>query len=467
VPSRPRRILLVNPVPLYASGRAGAASRLQPGLVSMFSYLSAHGVPVDVLDLHVDLTPPQAAGAAGRTAAEALKMILARDFDLLAVSCNSSFHYLGAADLAAGVRAADPDVPIVVGGCHATAAPEDFTGQGSPFDVVVQGEGELELLELARTLDRRPSTPRVVAGRPLPLDRVFADFAGYPYWTERPHKLTFPLSRGCPFSCTFCAGAERDTWRAYRPREAVSLVRTMITLEPEVLSFSDACFGLNAAWRRTVLAGIAQLHPSQVIEFETRVEGVTDADADLLSGLDVLIGMGIETGSPRMAEIMRKAGDGEAYMSRSLQALAALGRRRVPTHVFLLVNHPGETTATLAETMGFAERLAADADLCAYATGHQVMLFPGTALAREAASWVERGVVFGHPHWWREREDQSSLADDIRGEVPRNEVAAAEHLLLEVRARAIAAMPASARMTWRRVRAPLRIPKERGGLGST
>ena len=26
-----------------------------------------------------------------------------------------------------------------------------------------------------------------------------------------------PLSRGCPFACTFCAGAGRDAWRAYPP----------------------------------------------------------------------------------------------------------------------------------------------------------------------------------------------------------------------------------------------------------
>lgn len=460
----PRRILLVNPVPLFAAGRAGASSRLQPGLVSIFSYLDAHGVPVGVLDLQVELTAPTTVDAAASSAAVALEMVLALDFDLLAISCNSSFHYLASLDLAAGVRAADLDMPIVVGGCHATAAPEDFTGVGSPFDIVVRGEGELELLELARTLDRRPTTPTVVAGRTLPLDRVYADFAGYPYWRARPHRLSFPLSRGCPFSCTFCAGAERSTWRAYEPREALSLVRAMIDMRPEVLSLSDACFGLNPAWRRAVLEGIAELAPSQAIEFETRVEGLGDEDVELLSGLDVLVALGIETSTPRMAEVMGKARDGAAYLSRAFQVLKTLGRRQIPTHVFLLLNHPGETYETLAETIAFAQRLADDPHWCAYATAHQVMLFPGTALARDRASWAERGVVFGHPRWWHEREKQGPLADDIRGVVARQDVAAAERELLHIRARAIAAMPAEARLTWRRVRAPLRIPRDRRDL---
>jgi radical SAM superfamily enzyme YgiQ (UPF0313 family) len=462
--ARSRRILLVNPLPLYAAGRAGASSRMQPGLVSIFSYLSAHRVVIDVLDLQVELAVPESANGVAATTAAALEKVLARDFDLLAVSCNSSFHYLGARDLAEGVRAADRDLPIVVGGCHATAAPEDFAGDRSPFDIVVRGEGEVELLRLARTLARRPSAPRVVDGPSLPLDRVHADFAGYPYWAERPHKLSFPLSRGCPFKCAFCAGAERASWRAYRPRDAVALIRAMSDLNPEVLSISDACFGLNAAWRRAVLQGVAELAPPQAIEFETRVEGISDAEVDLLGDLDVLVGLGIETGSARMAETMVKARDGNAYLAKAIGALTSLGRRAVPTHVFLLLNHPGETPATLAETVAFATRLADDHGLCAYATPHQVMVFPGTALARDAVAWKQRGVVFGHERWWHVRADQGPLADDIRGEVDREDVMAAERELLRVRARAIAAMPAPARLTWRRIRAPLRLPKDRGGL---
>ena len=41
---------------------------------------------------------------------------LAKEFDLLAVSCNSSFHYLGAVDIATRVRAADAGVVIVASG---------------------------------------------------------------------------------------------------------------------------------------------------------------------------------------------------------------------------------------------------------------------------------------------------------------------------------------------------------------
>jgi radical SAM superfamily enzyme YgiQ (UPF0313 family) len=392
-------------------------------------------------------------------------MVLARDFDLLAISCNSSFHYLGAHDLATAVRSADEKVPIVVGGCHVTAAPEDFVGSGSPFDVVVRGEGEVELLDLALNLDRRPSRTRVVSGRPLPLDRVYADFGGYPYWIDRPHNLSFPLSRGCPFSCTFCAGAERSAWRAYPPQVALSLIEKMIVAGPEVVSFCDPCFGHRLEWRREVLKGLAALKPTQVVQFETRADTLTDEDVGLLEGVDILVELGIETGSPRMAEVMHKARDGAAYLSRADRTLASLGRRHIPTHVFLLINHPGETRQSLGETLAFAERLADDPDISAYATAHKVMYFPGTAIQGEADYWRAHGTRVNHPSWWHERGPQGPLADAIEGELTHKEITDAAKDFLRLRAKAIASMPASARFTWRRVRAPLHIPKHLGGFG--
>jgi radical SAM superfamily enzyme YgiQ (UPF0313 family) len=458
-----RRVLLVNPVPLYAGGLASGRARLQPGLISIFSYLTAHGVTVDVLDLHVELGVPSLADV-DRCVVESTRRVLERDFDLLAISCNSSFHLLGAMDLATGVRAVDATVPIVVGGCHASACPDDFTEPGSPFDIVVTGEGEVALLRLALELDCRPTSPETIAGPPLPLDVVAADFEGYPYWHERPHKLTFPLSRGCPFTCTFCAGARRDAWRAYPPSVALRLVEHMMRLRPEVIALSDACFGLHGGWRRAFLAGLAELRPGPVIEFETRVDALTEADLDLLAGMDALVELGVETGSPAMAETMRKAADGEAYLRHVDRTLHALGRRGIPAHVYLLLNHPGETRVSLAETVALAERLRDDPSLTAYATAHRVMLLPGSPVHADLARWQALGTRFAHPRWWHERADHGRRAEAVHAAVDDAEVRQTEKYLLRVRGEAIAALPAAAKLTWRRVRAPLRLPEDRGGL---
>ena len=291
-----RRILLVNPVATYERGHVGAV-RLQPALVSIRSFLAAHDVPVDVLDLHVEMRSA-AEYPAETLASRSLERVLRYDFDVLAISCNSSFQYLGALDLAVGVRYQDASVTIVVGGSHATVAPDDFCMPGTPFDVVVRGEGELTLLDLAGRRTRRREEPDVVSGRPLPLDQAFVDLTGYPYWVERPHTLQFPLSRGCPFQCTFCGGIERRSWRAYPPAVALEVVRKMSAAGPEVLVFSDACFALRSSWRHEFLVGLKQLALPQAFLVETRVEALADDDADLFAGLDVQLDLGVETASP-------------------------------------------------------------------------------------------------------------------------------------------------------------------------
>jgi hypothetical protein len=461
----PRRVLLVNPSPVYAGLRAAGRSRLQPALVSLFSYLSAQGVPVDVLDLHVEVGVPAEAADVTQAASAALALTLARDFDVLAVSCNSSYHYLPALDLASGVRAADPGVTIVAGGCHATAAPRDFAFPGSPFDIVVRGEGELELEAIAAE-SVRPASAVVRVGRPLPLDRFYADFTGYPYWTGSAHILPFPLSRGCPFSCIFCAGADHQAWRAYPPRVALALVRRMAATGAEVLTFCDPCFGLRSGWRREFLRGLAELRLEQVVQLETRVDTLDDASIDVLARVDCLVGLGLESGSPRMLETMRKAPDGAVFLRRSLELLAQLGRRHIPTNVFLLVNHPGEDRESLTATVELARSMPAMAHAwSAYATGHAYIHFPGTAVDDEIDEWRARGTGFEHPRWWTERGPQGAWSDGTRTQVSADDVEEAVAEILQSRAAAIAAMPLEARLTWRRARAPLRVPRKLGGLG--
>ena len=456
----PRRILLVNPVVFSASRSPALALPLQPALVSLYSYLVAHDVPVDVVDLQVELGPPADMEGLESAMAASVRLVRARDFDLLAISCNFSGAYLGAMEIARAVREADAAVHIVVGGCHATAVPEDFTGPGSPFDIVVRGEGEVELLALARDVAERPSHTEVREGRPLPLDQAFVDFTGYPYWRPHPHYLLFPLSRGCPHACTFCGGTERRSWRAYPPDVALGVARTMIATGPEVVAFSDACFGLKPAWRRAVLTGLAEDAPGTALQWQTRTNALDRADIDLMSGLDVMVELGLETASPRMAELMSKTRDGERYVRESRELLAALGARGVVSSLFLILNHPGEDARSLGETMDFVRDLSDQAaELLACAHANACAVLPGTSLLNEAERWQrETGSIIGHPRWWHERGDQKAMAADVRTSVPWPIIAGAIEEIERLRAETIKAMPPSARFLWRRLNAPLPRP---------
>ena len=91
---------------------------------------------------------------------EALNFALVDDVGLVGISCWTSMHYLGALAVAGRVRALRPDLPIVVGGHHATAAPDDFDER--VCDVVVTGDGERAPRRLCRERPQRSGRCDVV-----------------------------------------------------------------------------------------------------------------------------------------------------------------------------------------------------------------------------------------------------------------------------------------------------------------
>ena len=75
-----------------------------------------------------------------------------RGYDLIGLSCYSSYDYLKVMVLAAELKRLLPKAWLVTGGYHASARPADFTGEQSPFDYVIVGDGEAPMVRLVKSL---------------------------------------------------------------------------------------------------------------------------------------------------------------------------------------------------------------------------------------------------------------------------------------------------------------------------
>jgi radical SAM superfamily enzyme YgiQ (UPF0313 family) len=94
-------------------------------------------------------------------------------------------------------------VPVVLGGLHVTALPEEAAEHA---DAVVIGEGETNWPALLRDAESgrlnrfyRPTGEFALAEAPMPAFGLLD--------AERYHRLTVQVSRGCPFQCEFCASS--------------------------------------------------------------------------------------------------------------------------------------------------------------------------------------------------------------------------------------------------------------------
>jgi anaerobic magnesium-protoporphyrin IX monomethyl ester cyclase len=335
---------------------------------------------------------------------------------LVGVSCWTSLHYLGSVEVSRRVRRRLPDVPLVVGGHHPTAAPEDFL-DGELADWIVRGDGEHVLRALCERWPPRPVRPQVVAGLPFDMsDPSHLDWSSYGVLDGKPQSVFWvSLSRGCPFRCGFCIEPERGArWSAYTPADALDVLeRIAANQRPRVVCFGDALFGANQKWTTALLDGIAARRFPMKFWAETRPDRMTP---ELLEGFvkcGFKVDFGLDSGSATMIGHMGKSMDPRRYLERSRDTLSRSSALALHHDVYLMFNHPGETPDTTRETMEYVESLPGSGPTAGWVSSQRFFILPGTEVYARMHEFRSRGARFRHPRWWKERADHHSLATDV------------------------------------------------------
>lgn len=129
--------------------------------------------------------------------------------DLILVTSQMTYWYPGLQETVALVRTVFPNTPVVVGGIYATLC-SDHCRACIDADEIVSGAGEAPLLDLiGRYTGHRPDRqfdPQQIDSYPLPaldLQRII-------------NYVPLLTSKGCPFSCVYCASRRLNPSRITR-----------------------------------------------------------------------------------------------------------------------------------------------------------------------------------------------------------------------------------------------------------
>lgn len=180
------------------------------------------------------------------------------------------------------IKEIKPDTVIVVGGIHASIAPEDFQKAGC-FDFIMRGEGEITVpkiaagfMELISQITTTPGArfPSVLWGETPDLDKIpFADrelWFDYrertmhpPIWLREKPWVDILMVRGCPYRCKFCSGpgeqnhytkvdSEGNRKPYIRGRSVQNVIDELLVLDQKYhyksIQFLDDQFIMNPAW---------------------------------------------------------------------------------------------------------------------------------------------------------------------------------------------------------------------------
>jgi protein-L-isoaspartate(D-aspartate) O-methyltransferase len=371
------------------------------------------GAHVEVVDLDLER-------GLGRVDVDA---IFARGWDLVGISCYSSFDYLKVCELAKRARAATPRAWLVTGGYHPSARPDEM---GDPFDFVVVGDGETPMARLVSMLasGKRPLS-RVLGPEPTPDPNELPSYDWELLARYRPIARTVAsqaeiyLSRGCPYDCAFCMErAKRDTsWRALEPGRALEELHrldTFLDLGQWTLFIADALFGMKAAWRKELLLGLARKPlRARKVWLLIRLDLLDRDDLDLMARANVGPGFGLESGDPAQLRRIRKAGKLEGYLDKMLEVAGWAHEAKVPFGANIIVGHPGETEQSMRTSAAYMSKLflGDPRGTMGFLSVDPFRLYPGSPIDTERGEWErETGLRVHRPDWWQDG-DQEFLSE--------------------------------------------------------
>lgn len=284
-----------------------------------------------------------------------------------------------------------PEAAVIVGGIHATALPDEFLDAGIPY--VFAGEADLVISDIARslsagrTIDHIPGvTYKDCAGaiqrNPQPGMIDLGELPPFPYHLFSDDLLHYDLgavmsSRGCPFQCIFCS-QRAITGLSHRTRPVEQVVAEINILVQQYgvnyVTFFDDNFLVDLAWAEDLCSSIVAKGLNRKVRFMCQMRGdaVSGETLDLLAaaGFDAL-SFGIETGSERVAEFIKK-GESVTVNVRAVHLAKQHGFKVLGTFI---IGFPTETAQERQQTLKLAARLPLDVMRINIATP-----YPGTPL---------------------------------------------------------------------------------------
>jgi len=422
------KFALINPspnedLPEWESKRAIAA--WPPlGILYLATVLRERGIEISVLDQP----------AKGFTFEETVNWVEREDPDILGFSTFASSGRT-AGLLSNEMKKRNPNIVIVFGNYYATFSADRVLRKYPSVDIIVRGEGESTVVDLAECLRKKDSLKDVLGitfrnedkivstpDRPLITDLDSIPFpdrslidveyhsmvAGAQLATRRFTSII--SSRGCTFRCRFCT-CQKFSLRSWRPRSVENVLGELRYLASEGFRqfiFVDDNFTLN---QKRVIELCKSIRKEK-LDMEWLCEGrVDNCPPEMLKQLSKagckVVYFGIESGTQRILDYYDKGTSPE--QSRRAVEKARMAGIDVIVGSFIL-GAPDETREEIQNTLEFAKQLPIDLPQFNVLTA-----YPGMDIWDELKT---KGLLNEEDHW----EEGILVSDFCPSAIPAQEI---------------------------------------------
>lgn len=287
-----------------------------------------------------------------------------------------------AVEIARLVKQTNVKLPVIFGGWHPSLLP-DQTLYADCVDVVVRGQGEKTLLEIAERLasgrglsdipgssskrtgfvQHNPERPMVALDDLPPPAFHLADFDAYER-VSRVRKLAYATSVGCPYACNYCTDMVfyKRRFNALSAGRVVNEVTDFVSrYRIDEVAMLDSNFPVDIRRAIAIATGFAESPVRFRWTFQASTDflsRMSDDEVRLLGESGVThMGFGTESTSAEVLKLMNKRHQRLNEMYETARK-AQLGGIHVTFN--LIFGYPGETEAHRIETLQTMSEIAHD-----------------------------------------------------------------------------------------------------------
>lgn len=375
------------------SGTSGKGVGPPLGLLYLISSLKRNGFPnVFLFDLTFSQNPEE----------DVKRLIKKKKPAIVGITINSHDRFQGF-DLIRLVESLRPGIITVLGGPHATLCGESIIKDIPELDVLVLGDGELSMVELAEAVQQkkdfshikgiyyRDKNRRIIKNPPRAIemnldkypfpDRSVLNIKDYNLFMpirERPKAVTLISSRGCPFHCYFCAAKEicGGIIRFRSVDNILEEIKLLLKKFPDYYIFIyDDHFLLN---KKRVLEFCKRVKEEN-LNFKWgcygRVDSIDEEIAQKIAEAGCqMVSFGVESGSDYVLRLMNKKTDPK----RIKKAIRLTKKNDIVPRCSIFFNYPGERICDIFKT--FWMLWQADVKPKEIVIGEHTVIYPGTEI---------------------------------------------------------------------------------------
>ena len=226
-------------------------------------------------------------------------------------------------EIARRLKQKSPNIKTILGGYH-TKGQSRFIAQHPEIDFVVEGEGEKGLVKILKG-----QKDKIILGEPLTSEELDSASIGdllrlNPEYFETMRqfgRMNYISTRGCPYSCSFCASSGRLSTKS--TERVADDLETLAREGFNQISIQDNYFGYSPQRIREICNEILGRRISIDWDCQTRVESMQDesllrlmADAGCSASY-----LGTENFHPEVLSRMNKTRKPEDYLRMTRNAI--------------------------------------------------------------------------------------------------------------------------------------------------